>query len=130
VVGAVVYAVGWAPLIREAGPVWNNPDRPVMFLCVMLVGAVASYRSKTGFIGLADLERSVRARADRRLLAATGLAVVFSWIHRNDINWGAIVPFAGLFLFRAYLRWQVTRAAKEEVSDPAPALPAAGSEAA
>lgn len=86
--------------------VYGRLRESMVLLAVVAVGALTTWASRAGFVGVAGAPVGAVRRASLRLLAAALAALAFSWCFRGRPFLAAVVPLMAL---SAYGQWLAAR---------------------
>jgi len=85
-----------------------------LFGCVFVLGAVMTFSLRTGFVGMDIPDRGAVIRLSLILLAFTGIALILSWVFRDNIRLGGGLPFILLNIIR---RMMIRRYSKSQLQE-------------
>ena len=113
--GSVALALQWSWMNQFYG----RMEATAMLYWVLAVGALTTFASPVGFIGVAGVSLSRTRRASVALLGATVLAALWSRYFHGSALLSAYVPFVAVFLAQSVLRGRCVGGSAD-----APRLPA------
>ncbi|MEQ1503398.1 MAG: hypothetical protein ABMB14_14265 [Myxococcota bacterium] len=100
--GAAAFAIPIRPIAA-----WLAETHAVgIFVGAFAVGVAATFGSPGGYVGLVHPDRRWVRRTSVRLLALTGVAIVWAWLLRDDLRLGGGLPFIVVNVAR---RWALSR---------------------
>lgn len=98
--GLLALVLGWQAL----NALYGRLEATAMLAWVLVIGTVSTYALPAGFIGIAGAPTTAVRRASLLLLAASGLALLFSACAGRNPLLSAFVPFVFLFVTQGRLR--------------------------
>lgn len=98
--GLLALALGWQAL----NALYGRLEATAMLAWVLALGAVSTYALPAGYIGVAGAPPRASRRASLWLLAASGLALLFSACAGRNPLLSAFIPFLFLFVAQGRLR--------------------------
>lgn len=80
-----------------------------IFIAMLVVGVVATFATKAGFIGVVDAHPAKARRYSILLLSATAVCLIPALAFEGNRLWSAVVPIIALALFQRYLSYLADR---------------------
>jgi hypothetical protein len=89
--------------IPEAAQWLSETQALGLFLAAFVVGVVATFRSRYGYVGCPSGDAAWVRKASLGLLALTAVCIGWGWVFRQDVRLGGGLPFIVLNVARRVL---------------------------